>query len=125
MPRLDDLQGHLAADGLLLLGDEDQAHAALADLLHQLVRPDHRAGPLTNGLLIGRGDRAGADFPMSLQERFHAAAQVRLAGAGPVQERRPFGGGVLLEGLDEDRFFRHGNRPPAGFPLLPLHATSR
>ena len=43
--RLDDLEGHLAADGLLLLGDEDQADAALADLLHQLVGADHRAGP--------------------------------------------------------------------------------
>ena len=42
--RLDDLQGHLAADGLLLLGDEDQAQAALADLLHELIRADDRAG---------------------------------------------------------------------------------
>ena len=46
---LDDLQGHLAADRLLLLGHEDEAHAALADLLQQLVRADHRAGPLGDG----------------------------------------------------------------------------
>jgi hypothetical protein len=37
---LDDLQRHLAADRLFLLGHEDDAHAALADLLQQLVRAD-------------------------------------------------------------------------------------
>ena len=42
--RLDDLEGHLAANGVLLLGDEDQAHPALADLLHELVGADDRAG---------------------------------------------------------------------------------
>ena len=31
--RLDDLEGDLALDGLRLLGHEDGAHAALADLL--------------------------------------------------------------------------------------------
>ncbi len=42
--RLDDLQGHLAADRLLLLGHVDHAHAAFADLLQQLVGADDRAG---------------------------------------------------------------------------------
>ena len=42
--RLDDLQRHLAADRLLLLGHEDDAHAAFADLLQQLVGADERAG---------------------------------------------------------------------------------
>ena len=42
---LDDLEGDHAADGLLLLGHVDHAHAALADLLQQLVRADDRAGP--------------------------------------------------------------------------------
>ena len=41
--RLDDLQGHLAADGLGLLGHVDDAHAPLADLLQQLVGADRRA----------------------------------------------------------------------------------
>ena len=34
--RLEDLEGHLAADRLLLLGHEDQAEAAFADLLQSL-----------------------------------------------------------------------------------------
>jgi len=41
---LDELEGDLAAHGLVLLGDEDQAHAAFADLLQELVGADHRAG---------------------------------------------------------------------------------
>ena len=52
--RLDDLQGDLAADRLGLLGHEDDAEAALADLLQQLVRADHRAGALRGGLVDGR-----------------------------------------------------------------------
>ena len=42
--RLDDLEGDLALHGLGLLGHVDGAHAALADLLQQLVRADDRAG---------------------------------------------------------------------------------
>jgi hypothetical protein len=39
-PQLDDFQGDLAADRTGLLGQPDDAHAALADLLQQAVRPD-------------------------------------------------------------------------------------
>ena len=58
--RLDDLQRDLAAHGMLLLGHEDQAHAPLADLLHQLVGADHRAGSFGDpievlGRISGRG----------------------------------------------------------------------
>src|SRR5207249_6688972 len=56
--RLDDLEGDLALHGLGLLGHEDGAHAALADLLEQLVRPDHRAGALAERVING-GDRTG------------------------------------------------------------------
>jgi hypothetical protein len=56
---LDDLQGHLAPDRLLLLGKEDNPEAALADPLQQLVRPDHGAGSLADRRLIGGGDRVG------------------------------------------------------------------
>ena len=45
MPGLMILRRHLAADGLLLLGHEDHAEAAFADLLQQLVRADQGAGP--------------------------------------------------------------------------------
>ena len=43
--RLDDLQRDLAAHGLRLLGHVDDAHAALADLLHQLVGADDWTRP--------------------------------------------------------------------------------
>ena len=46
---LDDLQCDAAADGLLLLGHVDDAHAAFADLLEEFVAADHCAG--------GFGDR--------------------------------------------------------------------
>ncbi len=38
--RFDDLQGHFAADGVHLLGQVDDSHAPLANLLHQLVGAD-------------------------------------------------------------------------------------
>jgi hypothetical protein len=47
--RLDDLESNLALDGLGLLGHEDGAHAAFADLLQQLVRTDDRAGTFGDG----------------------------------------------------------------------------
>src|SRR5438309_9970981 len=53
---LDDLQSHLAADGVLLFGDKDQSHAAFADLLHQLVGADDRAGTLGEGMRLSGGD---------------------------------------------------------------------
>src|SRR5207253_1328292 len=42
------------ADRLLLLGQVDDAHAALTDLLQQLVRADARAGALGEALGIDR-----------------------------------------------------------------------
>ena len=43
-PRLDDLEGNFPANRLLLLGDENKAKAPGADLLHEHVRSDRRAG---------------------------------------------------------------------------------
>ena len=40
---LDELEGDFAADGLVLLGDVDEAHAAFADLFHELVGADDGA----------------------------------------------------------------------------------
>ena len=59
--RLDDLQRDLAADGLLLLGHVDDAHAPLADLLEQLVRADPRAGPLGDGPAVAAGPPVGTN----------------------------------------------------------------
>src|SRR5262249_363815 len=39
----EDFQADLPTNGLLLFGDEDQPHAAFADLLQEFVRPDHHA----------------------------------------------------------------------------------
>ena len=46
---LDDFERHLAADRVRLLGDKDQAEAPFADLLHELVRADLRAGTFRQG----------------------------------------------------------------------------
>ena len=51
------LQGDLAAYGFGLLGDEHQAEAALADLLHRLVRADDGDGPLGDRLVVRRRRR--------------------------------------------------------------------
>jgi hypothetical protein len=50
-PRLDNLQGDLAPYGRLLLGEEDDAHAAFAPRLDELVGPD--AGAWTLELRMG------------------------------------------------------------------------
>lgn len=50
--RLDDFHRNHAANGLLLLGDENDAKATLADLLDEFVGADLRAG----GLVGDRGD---------------------------------------------------------------------
>jgi hypothetical protein len=52
--RLDNLQRHLAADRLLLLGHEHQAKAAFTDLLHQLISADDGAGSFGDGLEVHR-----------------------------------------------------------------------
>ena len=46
--QLDDLQGHPAADRLLLLGHIDHAHAAFADFLQQLVAANDSPNALAN-----------------------------------------------------------------------------
>ena len=57
-PRLDDLDGDLAADGLGLLGHVDDAHAPLADRLEQLVGPDARPRPFEDRPGPGRDGRS-------------------------------------------------------------------
>ena len=52
MPGLMTLSATLPLDRLLLLGHEDQAEAAFADLLQQLVGADHRAGLLSDGGIV-------------------------------------------------------------------------
>ena len=50
-PRFDDLESDFPLDGALLLGDEDQAETAFADLLHQPIRSDGCADRLRNAVM--------------------------------------------------------------------------
>jgi hypothetical protein len=74
--RFEDFESHLAPDGLLLLGHEDDAEAALPDLFQQLVRSDHRAGAFADSGIDDR-HRSGSrkfqevtGFFVLFQERF-------------------------------------------------------
>jgi hypothetical protein len=51
--RLDQLEGYLPADWVVLLGDEYHPHPAFADQFHEPVRPDDCSGTL-RGAEIGR-----------------------------------------------------------------------
>ncbi len=118
--RLDDLQRDLAAHGMLLLGDEHEAHAPLADLLHQLVGADHRAGSFGDCLVILgriRGKRPAhecAGFAVIPEQAFdlgpqasvvpHASSRNAARAAGDAISRaRPnidfASGGVVFIGL--------------------------
>ena len=54
--QLDDLEGHPAADRLLLLGHIDHAAAAFADFLQQLVAANRGSGAFSKRLTLGRHD---------------------------------------------------------------------
>ena len=97
--RLDDLERDLAADGLLLLGHVDDAHAAFADLLEQLVGADTGARPFQDGLVrravlggrLPRG-RAGLarveeslDHRRALGEATMIFLRIRLVAGLPAQ----------------------------------------
>ena len=49
------LSATLPLHRVLLLGHEDHAEAAFADLLQQLVRADDHAGPFVDRHVFGRG----------------------------------------------------------------------
>ena len=88
--QLDDLQRHLAADRLLLLGHVDDAQAALADLLQQLVGADHRArffrDGWTKGSLQARSGRfqktPGFGFAVDPEKAPHVLPQLDIPAAG-------------------------------------------
>ena len=116
------LSGYLALDWLRLLGHVDGAHAALADLLQQLVGADHRAGDcgrrsLFTGILkrpggprFGRGVlKKTARAVVEPQQILHLLAQFRLSGAGLVQIGLVLGRVFLLQGGDEDVALGHGS----------------
>src|SRR5262249_18631426 len=111
---LEDFQRDLAADGLLLLSDKDQAHAPRPDLLHQPVRPDDRAGTLPErwlrdgaGCGRGRGFEEAAELFVFAQQDLDALTQVRVAGTGFLQQRRALGSRRLPKRRGENLAFVH------------------
>jgi hypothetical protein len=87
-PRLDDLQGHLAADGLLLVGHVHHAHAPFTDLLDQLIGANPGTRLFGNpGQLAGCSRARGGGlqevrrFVMCGQEPFDTAAERFVATA--------------------------------------------
>src|SRR5262249_2760816 len=99
-------------DRLLLLGHENETHPAGADLLHELVRTEDRAGALPDRLIDG-GDRVTRRRPalqeipgrlMGPQQRFDPRALPSIPGARPVEEGGPFFWTAVL-----DRFAQNGH----------------
>jgi hypothetical protein len=108
---LDDLQGHAAADRLLLIGHVDNAHAALADLLQELVAANARARSFSKRVggcqtLVGTGEKGfPAGLAMGLQEGLHALPENSVPSTGLVEKGSAFQGG-LGEDESEKRFQR-------------------
>ena len=121
--RLDELQGHLAADRLRLLGHADGAHAALADLLQQLVRADRprrarsaggrgrRRSTARRGAAAARGSCPACAWACS--RRLDPRAQRRRRRRRPRPGRRPAPAGVARSsGVRKiDRSARRRSRP--------------
>ena len=109
--RLDDLEGHLAADGLLLLGDEDQAKAPFADLLHQLVGADGRADLLADRFAELRRSQGGSQLversvrlAVGAEQVFDPLPESRIASARPLEKRSPLGRVLDVERGKENAF---------------------
>ena len=114
-PGLDDLHRDHPADRLRLLGHADGAHAALADLLQQLVRPDAAPRPLGDRfvrggpVLHGRGAvQETAEPALRGEQLLDVPAQPGVAGAGAVQVSGPIGRVGDVQSGGEDGAFVHG-----------------
>ena len=88
MPGLMILSATRRRTGSLLLGHVDDAHAALADLLEELVRPDAVAGPLA-GRLVRPGEAVGAALEDAGGPVVGLEQPLDCAGAGPHPRRTP------------------------------------
>src|SRR5262249_27460146 len=87
--RLEHLQGDLAANGPILLGQEDDAEAALADLLHELVRPDDSPWAFGDRQFRDRDRRAWQALPrISVGAQLNRRMFQQAAGVseGPQQD---------------------------------------
>jgi len=75
--RLEHLEGHLSANRVLLFRHEDDAEAALADLLQKLVGADDGARTFNQSRRLLGGDKVAsgrfqeiAELPMHIQQAF-------------------------------------------------------
>src|SRR5205085_8145753 len=100
--RLDDLERDLPANRLGLLGQEDDAHAAFADLLQELVPADDGAGTLVDRWHAHHAPKTGrryikrpSGFLVAVQELAYPAQEFGILRAGlldvrgPLRRRRP------------------------------------
>jgi hypothetical protein len=112
---LDDFERDAAADGLVLLGHEDDAHATFADLLEQLIGADLGAGRFERRL----GDRCAharrrrieneTFLPLVLDEQpLDAREKFLVARARGFKKRCSLGRVVLLQSLDKQISLAHG-----------------
>src|SRR5262249_35089073 len=107
--RLEDLERNLAPDRLSLLGQVDDAEAALADRFQQLVGADHRAGMLAQRRVIDGHNRAVsrriqevARTGAGLEQALHLGPQWSIAGASDVQVILTLACRAQFEGLQEE-----------------------
>ena len=112
MPSLIILRATLRRDRLGLFRHVDDAHAALADLLQQLVGADLRAGAFQRRLVDGRTSAAGEwRFEKTCllfvrgQKCVNAFEQILIGTADLAQILRPSVRRIDFPGDVEDRFF--------------------
>ena len=114
---LDHLQRHAPAHRFCLFGDIDDATAAFADLLEELVASEGLADGVVRGIVWEvdpeGGCRAGGGVEEVVggvvggEEGLEALAEGLIAEAGTLEEGGTLGGGPF-EGSGEQGFFRGG-----------------
>ena len=104
--QLDDLQRHAAPDRLLLFGYIDDAAAAFANHLTQLVMANFVAWPFKGDVRIHSGFvEKRARLLVRGQERLHLRPERGVASAFPIQQCGAFGGVRQFQRRGE-QFFR-------------------
>ncbi len=117
--RLDDLQGDFAFDRLLLHGHVDHAHAAVADLVDQLVAADLHAGLFGDGGgvegggdVFGRNPQEARALLCAIGEAIRLAARsFGLPAHSYQRNRRLFARSSISNGDHEDCFVRPFRSP--------------
>ena len=120
--------------GMVLIGKEDGAHAALADFAGDQVASDAgtralgqrrvRGQPVPGGEIaavlgprlrvLRRRVEEVARLLVGAEQGLDKAAEIGVAGAGGLQVSGAVGGRGLLQCRHEDRFFTHGRASQVG-----------